>query len=54
MNCIIWGNAEHEICDDGDIDVSYSNIEGGWPGTMNIDSDPLFIDPLLTASLCRR
>jgi len=25
--------------------VSYSNIEGGWPGIGNIDMDPMFVDP---------
>ena len=25
--------------------VMYSNITGGWPGTGNIDTDPLFVDP---------
>ena len=24
--------------------VSYSDIEGGWPGTANINADPLFVD----------
>ncbi len=24
--------------------VSYSDIEGGWPGTGNIDAEPLFVD----------
>jgi parallel beta-helix repeat protein len=24
--------------------VTYCNIEGGWPGTGNIDKDPLFVD----------
>jgi PKD repeat protein len=27
------------------IDVSYTDIKGGWTGTGNIDSDPLFVDP---------
>ena len=27
------------------LDISYSNIEGGWPGEGNIDADPLFCDP---------
>lgn len=26
--------------------VDYSLIEGGWPGTGNIDADPFFVDPL--------
>lgn len=25
-------------------DVTYSNVEGGWQGAGNIDSDPLFVD----------
>ena len=25
--------------------VSHSLVEGGWPGTGNIDADPLFVDP---------
>ena len=24
--------------------MSYSDIEGGWTGTGNIDADPLFVD----------
>ncbi len=27
------------------IDVAFSNIQGGYTGTYNIDSDPLFVDP---------
>ncbi|MBN1841900.1 MAG: right-handed parallel beta-helix repeat-containing protein [Deltaproteobacteria bacterium] len=26
------------------IEINYSNIEGGWTGTGNIDTDPLFVD----------
>jgi len=29
----------------GDVAISYSNIQGGWPGLGNIDVDPLFADP---------
>jgi len=25
--------------------VAYSNIQGGWPGTGNIDAAPMFVDP---------
>ena len=25
--------------------MSFSNVQGGWPGTGNIDADPLFVDP---------
>ena len=27
------------------ISVTYSDIQGGWPGDGNIDADPLFVDP---------
>ena len=40
-NCIVWGNGtELYGCS-----VTYSCIEGGSPGTGNIDADPLFADP---------
>ncbi len=29
----------------GTVQVVYSDIEGGWTGTGNIDVDPLFVDP---------
>ncbi|UCG56500.1 MAG: DUF333 domain-containing protein [Phycisphaerales bacterium] len=45
-NCIlrdggdeIWNN------DDSTIIITYSNIQGGWPGVGNIDADPSFADP---------
>ncbi|MCK5612241.1 right-handed parallel beta-helix repeat-containing protein, partial [Candidatus Pacearchaeota archaeon] len=46
-NCIIW-NGEKPIRDGwgGNITVSYSDVEGGWTGTGNIDSDPLFVNPI--------
>jgi len=48
-NTIVWGNtalSDPNIYDtSGSIDVSYSDVEGGWPGTGNIDLDPLFADP---------
>ena len=42
INCIIW----NEILDNaGSLSsVSFSDIIGGWPGTGNIDFDPLFFD----------
>ena len=48
-NCILWGNDAHvgpEIhLSSGPEDpvVTYSDVQGGWPGEGNIDSDPLFI-----------
>jgi len=44
-NSIVWGNAGQQI--GGAVpDVSYSDIEGGYPGEGNIDADPQFVDPL--------
>ena len=46
VNSILRGNQPAQIVDDHDqLTVSYSNVEGGWPGTGNIDADPLFVDP---------
>ena len=52
-NCIVWGNTGTsgdqiylyaQSCGSG-IEVSYSNVQGGWTGTGNIDEDPLFVAP---------
>jgi hypothetical protein len=43
-NCIFWGNTNGELNGE-DIDAVYSDIEGGWPGAGNIDSDPGFVWP---------
>jgi parallel beta helix pectate lyase-like protein len=49
INCIFWSNLEYygyEInChENGDINVSYSNIRNGYEGVNNIDRNPLFRD----------
>ena len=41
-NSIIWDN--HIQKNSGSIDITYSNIEGGFTGTGNIDANPLFCD----------
>jgi hypothetical protein len=44
-NCILWGNSPDEIYSyEGTPDVSYCDIQGGYPGISNIDADPLFVD----------
>jgi hypothetical protein len=43
-NCILWGNLPYQIVGDPAI-VSYSDIQGGYDGVGNIDTDPL-LDPL--------
>lgn len=46
VNCIIYGNSTsiENIINTGSPTVNYSNIEGGYAGNGNIDSDPLFVD----------
>ena len=45
INCIIWdGGNEILILDRSTINISYSNISSGSPGTGNINADPLFAD----------
>ncbi len=50
-NCIFWGNeATNEDSDQiynssGTTTVTYSDIEGGWTGTGNINSNPKFVNP---------
>jgi len=44
INTIIWANAQQQIYDpDNNVEVAYSDIQGSFPGTGNIDSNPLFI-----------
>jgi len=49
-NCILRDVGD-EISNDGPsaIEVTYSNVPGGWPGEGNIDADPLFAAPGLWA-----
>ena len=47
-NAILWGSttsAEDMLGGPGTFWVGYSDIEGGWSGTGNISTDPLFVDP---------
>jgi len=56
-NCIIWGNDGPEVAGSG-FDLIYSNIQGGWIGEGNIDTDPCFVNTtvgnyhLLPNSVC--
>jgi len=45
INTILWGNAPDQIYPDAStpIDITYSCIEGGYPGADNINDDPLFV-----------
>ncbi|MBC8312330.1 MAG: hypothetical protein H8E72_08485 [Candidatus Marinimicrobia bacterium] len=47
-NSILYSNSPNEIDneDAGELyNISYANIQGGWEGEGNIDTDPLFTDP---------
>jgi len=46
-NCILWGDSPDEIVNAGDEEpvVTYSDIQGSYSGSGNIDADPLFADP---------
>jgi hypothetical protein len=41
-NCILWANPDFEI--EGDAEVSYCDVKGGYLGQGNIDADPCFAD----------
>jgi len=47
VNSILWNNENMELLLYGygcTSDVSYTDIQGGWQGTGNIDIDPMFSD----------
>ncbi len=46
-NCIFHGNDGEPIAEDPPVPgqptaVTFSNVQGGWPGAGNIDADPIF------------
>ena len=47
INSILWNDSPQEIdtSASGEVTATYSDIQGGWTGTGNIDEDPLFADP---------
>ena len=45
-NSIIYGNTGTDISGDA-ITVTYSDIEGGYSGSGNIDADPCFVNPAM-------
>lgn len=47
LNTILWSNSPNEIrlSDSAKITITYSDIQGGWPGEGNINSDPQFGNP---------
>jgi hypothetical protein len=49
INCILWGNIPNEIINydypSSSDAVTYSDVQGGWAGTGNINADPCFVNP---------
>jgi hypothetical protein len=44
VNCIIWANDSQQIYAEEGIDITFSDVQGGWSGAGNIDADPCFVD----------
>jgi len=45
-NCVLWdGGSEIWNNDGSTITITYSDVQGGFSGTGNIDADPLFVNP---------
>ena len=45
VNSVVWGNNGGSFGGPQAPVVSYSNIQGGWPGPGNVNVDPLLVDP---------
>jgi hypothetical protein len=45
-NSILWNNGSSVHQSGGSVTATYSDVEGGWSGTGNINVDPLFEDTL--------
>ncbi len=45
QNCILWADGANEIVySSGTMSVTYSDVQGGYSGTGNINADPCFVD----------
>ena len=46
LNSIVWGNDGTEICveESSVVKISYSDVQGGWDGEGNIDSNPFLVE----------
>lgn len=53
VNTLLWVNGSGEGCENGNAqvcalgtaEVTYSDVQGGWAGTGNIDQDPQWLGP---------
>ncbi len=50
VDCIVWDNSPVSFTGDTtNIAATFSDIQGGWPGTGNMDQDPLYVSvPMYT------
>jgi len=47
QNCILWADGANEIVySSGTMSVTYSDVQGGYSGTGNINADPYFVDAI--------
>jgi hypothetical protein len=44
-NCIVWGNMAEQLSRDSIMNISYTNVQDGFPGEGNINADPCFVQP---------
>jgi hypothetical protein len=45
-NCILWDGCSEILNNDGStISVTFSDVQGGWPGLGNVYLDPCFVEP---------
>ncbi|MBT8484893.1 MAG: right-handed parallel beta-helix repeat-containing protein, partial [Phycisphaerae bacterium] len=45
-NSVFWGNTPASLAGHVEgLTVNFSDVQGGWPGSANIDADPLFVQP---------
>lgn len=45
MNCIVWDSTPDMFSPSGSMNITYSNIQGGFVGTGNISAAPSFRNP---------
>ena len=44
-NAILWGDTPNEVVNyESSTVITYSIVQGGWPGEGNLDADPRFVD----------
>jgi uncharacterized protein (TIGR02145 family) len=45
-NSIIWDDGTNALVDTySNFQIDYSNIKGSWPGTGNVNTNPIFVNP---------